>query len=74
MTKETFIATYVANFLAAYNATIYIEACMQGKHDRLRNPAIEDAIHMAEYAWDAWCEFKPDFAEPVEDCNASLGD
>jgi len=54
MTRQVFIERYVVEFLAAYNATIYVEACMMGHHDRLRNPPIEDARHMAEHAWEAF--------------------
>lgn len=61
MTREQFITAYVANFLAAYNASIYIDACSMGQHERLRNPPIEDAIDMAQDAWDAWSEHKPEF-------------
>lgn len=52
--EERFKDQYVAAFMAAYKAGEYTERCMMDQHEALRNHGIvEDAEHLAEYAWDA---------------------
>jgi hypothetical protein len=48
---ERFVNAYVPAFLAAYAASIYTEACTLDQHDRLMNPPVEDAVHIAVGAW-----------------------
>jgi len=52
MEKAKFIDTYVATFLAAHTANIYDEACAYGLHNRFDNQPIEDAVGIAESAWE----------------------
>ncbi len=54
--KELFKQRFIANFLASYCTENYSDACSHNQHDRLRNPPVEDAEHLAECAWEKCCE------------------
>jgi hypothetical protein len=51
MSREAFIESFVANFLASWVAGEYNMACAHGHHERLSNPPAEDALGLAEDAW-----------------------
>lgn len=46
--KKAFIDQWVVVFLASWTAREYNEACAMGQYDKLSNPPIEDAFHLAE--------------------------
>lgn len=71
LSKQDFIEQFVVQFLASYTATIYEDCCMRGQHAKLRKPPVEDAIHLAEEAWnelvdkDSKCKvIHPTYSEP----------
>lgn len=43
---------FVIQFLAAYVANNFQEACVTGRHQSLREPPVEDANHLAKAAWE----------------------
>lgn len=52
MTKDQFIDSYVATFLASYMAGTYDRDCMNGHTgDPYKNQPVEDAKFLAECAW-----------------------
>ena len=51
MEKEEFIIKWVLTFLATWTANHYDEACLEGKHEMLNDPPIEDAEFLAEKQW-----------------------
>jgi len=50
--RDAFIQQFVASFLATWCANNYDDCCARGEHDRLNHPPVEDAVGMAETAWD----------------------
>lgn len=56
MTREEFIRLYAIQFCASFTAVHYDENCIHGRHDEARNPPVEDAIHLAEEAWEHFRE------------------
>lgn len=57
MTREDFIAAYIASFLAGHNANVYLDKCADGTAGDLADPdsiPFEDAECMAEAAWEAY--------------------
>jgi hypothetical protein len=53
MNRETFIDAYIAAFMGSLKAGQYAECCAMGQYDRLDNHGeIEDAIFLAEKAWE----------------------
>jgi len=56
MKKQEFIDAYIIQFLASYATVNYSEACFNGNFDNLH--PVEDAIHLAERAWEAYLLLK----------------
>lgn len=48
MDKNTFIEQWVVTFLANWTLKEYDDACARGQQNRLKDPPIEDAFHLAE--------------------------
>lgn len=49
--KELFITNFIASWAATYCAGNYEMACLNGNHDKLKNPPFEDIIYLAELLW-----------------------
>ena len=45
---------FVTQFLAAYAATHYDDACARGDQEKLQRLPVEDASFLADCAWDRW--------------------
>lgn len=63
MSRNEFIDAYVVQFLAAWTAQHYEDYCSRGLHNELESPPIEDAIFLAEKAWERLVQF-PGFGIP----------
>jgi hypothetical protein len=51
--ETAFKTAYIANFLASYMAINYDNDCSNGHPGRrYNNQPVEDAVHMADCAWD----------------------
>lgn len=51
LSRDAFIAHYVAAWLASYTATHHVDYCQRGLHAELERPPVEDAVYLAETAW-----------------------
>lgn len=51
MEKTQFIDNFVTTFLASWTANNYDLMCARGEWEKLGNPPVEDAFHLAEHAW-----------------------
>lgn len=51
LTQQQFIDQFIVHFLATWCANEYDDACMNGEHERLNKPPVEDAKFLAEKAW-----------------------
>lgn len=49
--EELFKTQFIASFLAAWVASHYDMACAMGQHDKLSDPPAEDAVFLADKAW-----------------------
>jgi len=49
--EKEFKEQFVTVFLATYAANNYAECCMLGDHTRIEHPPVEDAMHLANCAW-----------------------
>lgn len=58
MNESQFKDNYIATFLATWTATNYEEFCMQGWHERLEKPPVEDAMYLADKAWEEYLKHK----------------
>ena len=54
--EKVFKQIFALQFMAASTANRYAVCCDAGRHNILRNPPVEDAIHLAECAWAKWVE------------------
>ena len=54
MLEEVFKAQFIASFCAAWCAANYDMANATGKPEYLEKPPMEDAIFLADCAWDEW--------------------
>lgn len=54
MNEETFKTVFITNFISTWCANNYDDACSRGKHEILENPPIEDAIYLADKAWEKY--------------------
>ena len=54
--KSKFTEKFVASFLASRCAAIYDEVCANGKYEVFDSLPIEDAIDLAERAWNQYVE------------------
>jgi len=50
--QDRFIDTFAATFCAAWAAARYDDYCTSGKQIELERPPIEDAVYLAERAWE----------------------
>jgi len=69
MHRDEFIRRYVIQFCASYVANNYDQNCREGLHEQSRKPPVEDAIHLAEAAWELVKDlksFKPFIAPPFK--------
>jgi hypothetical protein len=63
--KKTFIATYVANFMACHAATSYVQACMSGTQENLYNKEmIEGAEFLGLQIWEKMSREFKDVPDP----------
>lgn len=67
MNRDEFIRLYVIQFCAAYVATNYNQNCTLGWTDANRDPPMEDAIHLAECAWEKALEHGAKYFEERND-------
>jgi len=51
MIEQEFKQNFLASFMATWCANHYTEYCMAGKHKELANPAMEDAVELANDVW-----------------------
>lgn len=56
--KAIFMANYVANLCAVWQANNYADYCARDLHDELENPPIEDFCVLAESMWDNFQKLK----------------
>lgn len=54
MSRHEFVRAFVASFCASWCANNYNEFCTNGQQEKLSNPPLEDAVFMAEAAYDKW--------------------
>ncbi len=55
--ETAFKAAYIANFLSSHMALNYDDDCLNGwPGKRYKNQPVEDAVHMAECAWETLVE------------------
>lgn len=54
--ESSFKKQFITNFLAAWVAENYAECCSRERHAELSNPPVEDAVMLADAAWDRMCE------------------
>lgn len=55
--EKSFKTSYIANFLASHMALNYEDDCMNGHPGRrYKNQPVEDAVHLANCAWDSIVE------------------
>ena len=54
MDKQTFVNNYISTFLATWTANHYEEYIMNNKHGDLGKPPVEDAMFLANEAWDKY--------------------
>ena len=67
MTKEQFKAQYIVTFVATLTAQQYEECCSRGEHSKLRSHhMMEDAIFLADYAWDEYQKQKLGVPKPAQ--------
>lgn len=59
MNRDEFIRQFVTSFLATWCANNYTDYCMRSMQEELANPPIEDAIHLAEEAWEVSKDLYP---------------
>ena len=59
--KRLFIDRFVACFLANWCVQQYEECCNGGDHDRIEHPPVEDAVHIAECAWDSYVRYRDNY-------------
>ena len=50
--EKEFKAMFLTVFLATYCANEYPDACARGEHERLSRPPVEDAMSLADDAWE----------------------
>ena len=50
--EADFKAHFVPTFLASYCATNYADFCARGLHAELEHPPVEDAVFLANEAWE----------------------
>lgn len=50
--RDTFINTFVINFLSSWCATHFEDYCSRGLQGRLEDPPVDDAMYLAERAWE----------------------
>lgn len=51
MDEKNFKEQFKVTFLATWAATNYNDYCMNGIQEQLSNPPVEDAIFLADEAW-----------------------
>lgn len=54
MTEKEFKDAYIVTFLASWTAAHYTDYCLLGWQDRLNRPPVEDAIDLANSAWELY--------------------
>lgn len=52
MDEKTFKTQFIATFLASYAASRYQDCCSRGDHSTILNPPVEDAMFLADAAWE----------------------
>lgn len=60
MNEKTFKENYISTFLASWAAQNYEDYCILGKQEDLKKPPIEDAVYLADCAWNVFLEFEKD--------------
>jgi hypothetical protein len=56
MDEKTFKNNFITTFLATWVANNYDEYCMEGKQEQLSKPPVEEAIFLADEAWNEFVE------------------
>jgi len=56
MTEQEFKQAFIISFLATWTANEYNDACVNDRHEKLHNPPVEDAIFLADKAWEKYFE------------------
>lgn len=51
MKKSKFISLFIIQFLASWMANNYSDFCARGLQKELETPPVEDAMFLAEKAW-----------------------
>lgn len=54
--EQEFKNHFIITFLAAWCAENYADACAFRQHERLSHPPVEDAISLADSAWDHYAK------------------
>ena len=54
MNEKEFKRHFTATFLATWVANNYDDACMRGQHSRLEHPPVDDALFLADAAWEEY--------------------
>ena len=62
MNRQQFISHFITTFCATWCANNHADYCQMDKHDELESPPMEDALLLAEAAWELYKEHCREFA------------